>query len=88
MSISPSKRLKQTYHRHHTLRFKPQDVPGGEPSLLEQDTLDKLLIESIKTICEEQAIKEDLDDPVIEAPALQSFRYAVEECMRPTSQIT
>lgn len=32
----PSKKQRQLYHRHHTLQFKQQSIPGIEPALIGQ----------------------------------------------------
>jgi hypothetical protein len=32
----PSKKQRQFYHRHHTLQFKQQSLPGVEPALFAQ----------------------------------------------------
>lgn len=51
----------------------------GEPTLLPQDLLDKLLVESIKTICEEQAHKLGIKEPFIESVVLEALRSGVDE---------
>ena len=77
----PSKKQRQTYRRHHRLQRSPQKIPDGEPVIPQQESLDKLLIDAIKVICEEQAVSRGIKDPVIESLALEAFRNAVEECM-------
>lgn len=76
----PTKRQKLTiaYHHKHKIQHKLPNVPG-EPALLPQDLLDKLLIESVKTICEEQAWKQGVDEPYIESIALEALRNAMDE---------
>lgn len=32
----PSKKQRQLYHRHHTLQFKQQGLPGTEPAIVRQ----------------------------------------------------
>lgn len=80
VSNPPAKRQKLTipYHHRHKIHYKPPLVPG-EPALLPQNLLDKLLIESVKTICEEQAWKLGIDEPYIESVALEALRNAVNE---------
>lgn len=79
--VSSPKRPKRSYQRHHVLKHKAQSVPSKEPALLEAETLDKLLVEAIKDVLEEQGLKENIYDPQIESLALEAFRNAVEECM-------
>lgn len=75
----PTKKLKQSYHRHHSLAHRPQTRPAGEPAILQQEDVDKLLIDSIKSICEEVQSKEGLGDGEIGSLALEAFRNATEE---------
>jgi hypothetical protein len=77
----PSKKRRRSYHRHHSLRGKPQIVPLAEPAIIEQQSLDKLLVDAIKVICEEQGVRRGVQDPVIESLALEAFRNATEECL-------
>jgi hypothetical protein len=77
----PSKRRRQSYQRHHSLHYKPQPIPAAEPAIIEQQALDKLLIDAIKSICEERGARLGIQDPVIESLALEAFRNATEECM-------
>jgi hypothetical protein len=79
--VHPSKKRRQSYHRHHSLRSKPQIVPLAEPAIIEQQSLDKLLVDAIKVICEEQGARRGVQDPVIESLALEAFRNATEECL-------
>jgi hypothetical protein len=75
-----AKRQKRAYHRHHALSHKPQIVASEEPGLLDPEAVDKLLVEAIKDVLEEQALRLDIEDPVIESVALEALRNAVEEC--------
>ena len=63
------------------MRHKPQVVPTREPALLDQEVVDKLLIQCVKTICEEVAVKDGTTSPVIESVALESMAAAVDECI-------
>ena len=88
MQSPPAKRLRQTYQHHHVLHHKHQKLPPAEPALTEQGALDKLLVDSIKTVCEEEGVKQDVYDPVIESVALEAFRNAVDECIDATATIS
>ena len=79
--LYPSKKLRQSYNRHHRLHSKPQIVPAAEPAITKQHALDRLLIDSIKAICEEQGARCGVQNPVIESLALEAFRNATEECV-------
>lgn len=79
--LHPSKKQRQTYHRHHSIHYKPQTVPAAEPAIIEQHALDKLLIDAIKVICEEQGARDGVQNSVIESLALEAFRNATEECL-------
>ncbi|KAJ9658752.1 hypothetical protein H2198_003498 [Neophaeococcomyces mojaviensis] len=74
----PAKRQKLAYHHKHRIQHKAPVVPG-EPALLPQELLDKLLVDSIKSICEEQAYKHDVTEPGIESVALEALRSATDE---------
>lgn len=74
----PFKRQKLPYHHRHRIQHRPAFVPG-EPALLPTELLDKLLVESIKTICEEQAYKQEVLEPQIESVALEALRSAADE---------
>lgn len=74
----PPKRQKIAYHHRHRTLHKPSQVPG-EPALLPVELLDKLLLDSIKTICEEQAWKQGIGKPIIESVALEALRALVDE---------
>ena len=74
----PLKRQKLPYHHKHRIQYWPAPVPG-EPALLPEALLDKLLVESIKTICEEQAYKQKILEPQIESIALEALRNAADE---------
>lgn len=75
----PAKKLKQSYLRHHSTTYKLQKRPKGEPAILQEADLDKLLIDAIKSICEEVQTKEGLEDFEIGSLALEAFRNATEE---------
>jgi hypothetical protein len=79
MSTTSPKR-KIPYHHHHVIRHKPPPLPTREPALLDHEIVDKLLVDSIKAICEEVAVKENIEHPVIESVALESLAAAVDEC--------
>ncbi|KAL2404891.1 hypothetical protein ABEF93_008121 [Exophiala dermatitidis] len=72
---------KVPYHHHHVLRHKPQSLPSAEPALMEQDAVDKLLTDFVKSICEEEAIKQGITDPVIESVALEELVSVADEFM-------
>lgn len=76
----PTKRQKLTiaYHHKHKTQHKVALAPG-EPTLLPHDVLDKLMLESVKTICEETAWKQGIDEPYIESVALEALRSAMDE---------
>ena len=75
----PTKKLKQAYHRHHSIQHKAQVIPPGEPSILQAEALDKLLIDAIKSICEEVQSHNEIGDYEIGSLALEAFRNATEE---------
>jgi hypothetical protein len=79
--LHPSKKPRQSYHRHHILHCKPQAVPAAEPAIIEQHALDKLLVDAIKVILEEQGAQCGVQNPVIESFALEALRNATEECL-------
>ena len=83
--LHPSKKQRQSYQRHHSLHRNPQDIPPAEPAIIQQEALDKLLIDAIKVICEEQGARRSVQDSVIESLALEAFRNATEECLQPKS---
>lgn len=62
------------------LTHRPPPVPTREPALINHELVEKLLVDSIKAICEEVAMKEKLEYPVIESVALESLVAAVDEC--------
>jgi hypothetical protein len=80
--LHPLKKRRQASPRPHTLHHKLQSIPAAEPAILEQQALDKLLVDAIKTLCEEQGARRGIQDPVIESLALEAFRNATEECLR------
>lgn len=75
------KRQRIAYRHHHNIR--PADEPrvAREPAFIEPDTVDKLVLDAIKSIVEEEGARCNIYDPVIESLALTAFRDAVEECM-------
>lgn len=84
-ALSPTRKIP--YHHHHVLRHKPPPVPTREPALLDHELVDKLLIDSVKAICEEVAVREQIECPVIESVALESLSAAVDECKQHYSLI-
>ena len=82
--ISAPKRQKRSYQHHHAFNHKAQSVPSKEPALLAAEAVDKLLIEAIKDVLEEEGLKQNIYDPQIESLALEALRNAVEECMNDT----
>ena len=62
---------RRRYHHHHNIHTKAQSVPSYEPALVEPWAVDKLLVDAIKTICEEEGIKQDVEDLAIESVALE-----------------
>lgn len=79
---SPSaKRARVQYRRHHVPLHKLQKLPMGEPAIIDQEVLDKLLIDSIKAICEEQGNRQAINDPFIDSLALEALRNLAEECV-------
>lgn len=81
MSTTTSPTRKQPYHHHHVMRHKAQSLPTREPALIEQEVVDKLLVDCVKTICEGEALKQNITDPFIQSVALESLTAATEECM-------
>jgi hypothetical protein len=79
--LPPSKKPRQSYYRHHSVHSKPQTVPAAEPAIIEQHAFDKLFVDAIKAICEEQGARLGVYNPVIESLALEAFRNATEECL-------
>jgi hypothetical protein len=79
--ISTSKRRKVPYRRHHYTHHKQQHVPPSEPAFIEPETVQKLLVDSIKTVIEEEGLKQDVVDPLIESMALEALYGATEECV-------
>ncbi|EXJ73800.1 uncharacterized protein A1O5_03562 [Cladophialophora psammophila CBS 110553] len=78
-TTSPKKKIP--YHHHHGMRHKHQTVPTSEPALLAQEVVDDLLVLSIKAICEEEAQRQGIKNPVIESVALESLAAAMDEFM-------
>ena len=80
----PSKKLKRSYQRHHSLHHKPQSIPHSEPAFVEQEAFDKLLTDAIRDVVLEklaqEAVEQAVIDPVIESLALEALRNATEEC--------
>lgn len=81
MSATTPPKRKIPYHHHHVLRHKPQSVPTKEPAILEQEIVGKFLLDFIKTICEEEAVKQGITSPFIESVALEELLAVVEECI-------
>ncbi|KIW43208.1 uncharacterized protein PV06_04334 [Exophiala oligosperma] len=79
MSTTTSATRKQPYHHHHVMRHKAQSIPTREPALIEQEVVDKLLVDCVKTICEGEALKQNITDPYIQSVALESLTAATEE---------
>jgi hypothetical protein len=84
--VSASKRPKVPYRRHHSIHHKQQHAPTIEPALVDPNIVHKLFIDSIKMVIEEEGLKQDVKDPLIESMALEAFHGAVEECMVETSR--
>ncbi|ETN45419.1 uncharacterized protein HMPREF1541_09250 [Cyphellophora europaea CBS 101466] len=74
-----AKRPRRPYHHQH--RFLPLDQPieSREPAFVDPETAEKLLFNAIKTIIEEEGLKREIYDPVIEALALTAFHDAIQE---------
>ncbi|RMZ85339.1 hypothetical protein DV737_g864, partial [Chaetothyriales sp. CBS 132003] len=79
--VSASKRRKVPYHRHHFVHQPLQQWPPGEPAFVEPEAVDKLLIDSITTVVEEQGLRQNVQDPVIESMALEALHGATHEFM-------
>ena len=74
------KQHKIPYHHKHRIQQPLQCVNAAvEPSLLPQELLDQLLIHSIKTIVEEQAYAQKINEPWIDSVALEALRAATDE---------
>ena len=63
------------------MRHKAAPLPSKEPALLEQEAVDKLLVDCVQAVCEEEALKQGILSPVIESIALESLVAAVDECI-------
>ena len=83
---SSSNRQRLYYHRQHVIRHKMQRLATTEPAIMGEEILDKLLFDSIKTICEEQGLKNGIHNAIIEPVAFESLRNLAEECMEPSHQ--
>lgn len=77
-SSPPAKRQKLPYHHKHRIHH-PHTILPSERTILPQDLLNKLLVESIKTVCEEQAQKLGVEQPYIESVALEALRSTTDE---------
>lgn len=55
-------------------------MPTKEPALVEQELVDQLLTDCVKTICVGEALKQSITSPLIEPVALESLRALMEEC--------
>lgn len=75
-----SKRPRRPYQHHHTFTAMNQPIEPREPAFVDPETAEKLLFNSIKTIVEEEGLRRDIYDPVIESLALTAFHDAVQEC--------
>jgi hypothetical protein len=75
-----SKRPRRPYHRHHSFTPVERPIESREPAFVDQETAEKLLFNSIRTIVEEEGLRRDIHDPVIESLALTAFHDAVQEC--------
>jgi hypothetical protein len=80
--ISAAKRLRRSYHRSHVQKHKASFIPSKEPAFVQPESVDKLMIEAIKDILEEEGLKNGIYDPQIESLALEALRNMVDECMR------
>lgn len=76
-----AKRPRRAYKHHHAFRPMEQPVESREPAFVDPETAEKLLFDAIKTIVEEEGLKRDSYDPVIESLALTAFHDAVQECI-------
>lgn len=78
-ALFPTK-LRRPYKHHHSIKPLVASIEPQEPAFVDPETADKLLLDSIKVIVEEEAAKSGIHDPLIESLALTAFRNAVEEC--------
>lgn len=77
--VLPAK-MKIPYHHKHSLHYRPPIAKGPvELGIVQQDLLDKLLIESIKSICQEQAYKQGIPEPYIDSVTLEALRSSADE---------
>jgi hypothetical protein len=76
----PVKRPRQTYTQQHHKHYGPQARPDGEPTLLEEESLEKLLVDAIKAICEEVGTQNGEGEFGIDSLALEAFVGVTEEC--------
>ena len=76
----PVKRPRQTYTRQHRKHYGLQARPDGEPTLLEEESLEKLLVDAIKAICEEVGAQNEEGEFSIDSIALAAFVGITEEC--------
>jgi hypothetical protein len=79
--ISAPKRLRRSYHRSHALKHKASLIPSKEPAFVQLESVEKLMVEAIKDILEEEGLKNGIHDPQIESLALEALRNMVDECM-------
>lgn len=84
---SPPRPRKIPYRHHHVSHHKHTPFPSQEPALIDQGVVDKLLVDSVKTICEEVAANEGIQSPIIESVALESLSAAADECREKTQPI-
>jgi hypothetical protein len=74
------KRPRRPYHHHHLIRPTQESIGSREPVFVDPETIDRLVIDAIKHVVEEEGVKLGIHCPVIESLALAAFRNAVEEC--------
>jgi hypothetical protein len=75
-----SRRPRRPYKHHHLIRSTQQPTESREPAFVDPETIDRLVLDAIKYVVEEEGAKLAIYDPVIESLALTAFRNAVEEC--------
>ena len=72
---------RRLYKHHHSVQPLAASIEPREPAFVDPETADKLLLDAIKAIVEEEGAKLGNYDPIIESLALTALRNAVEECM-------
>ena len=63
------------------MRHKPQSIPTPDDTLLEQEAVNRLVLQAISAVCKEVAVKEGITLPEVEPLVLESMAAAVDECM-------